>query len=343
MVKCGGVFVLNGFESLDHPIIQAPIGSASSVELVAAVSNAGGMGSLAMTWTGPAIAGKLVAELKRLTDGLFAVNFVLSFEPRSLKAVLDAGAPIITFSWGIDVEKIEFAKRSGALVGVQVGSPGGAVQAIEGGADFLICQGAEAGGHVQSTTSLAELLPQVLTVAEHVPVIAAGGLADSHDVRQVIDAGAAAAMLGTRFVVATESKAHPAYQQALIAAGENATSFTGCYDGGWPYSAHRVLRNYTLDRWEAAGCPQPGRRPGEGDLIARTTQGWDIPRYHVASPVCTTTGNVLELALYAGTGSARIGSILPAKEIVQRLSARNNSAFPYLLTDSPVIGSKMEI
>jgi len=311
---------LNGFESLDHPIIQAPIGSASSIELAAAVSNAGGMGSLAMTWTEPTIAGKLVADLKRMTDGLFAVNFVLSFEPQSLKAVLDAGAPVVTFSWGMDVENIEFAKRSGALVGVQVGSPGGAIQAIDGGADFLICQGTEAGGHVQSTMSLAELLPQVLTVAEHIPVIAAGGLADSHDVRRVIDEGAAAAMLGTRFVVAAESKAHPAYQQALITAGEGSTSFTGCYDGGWPYSAHRVLRNYTLERWEAAGCPQPGNRPGEGDLIARTIQDWDIPRYHMASPVSTTTGNVLELALYAGTGCGRINEILPAKEIVQRLS-----------------------
>ena len=313
---------MKSLEQLDHPIIQAPVGSASSVDLAAAVSNAGGMGSLAMTWTDPDPAHALVTKLKGMTDGLFAVNFVLSFQPRSLDAVLAAGAPIVTFSWGLDTAHIQKARKAGALVGVQVGSAAGAIQAISCGADLLICQGVEAGGHVQSTTRLEHLLPQVLAVAGLVPVIAAGGLADNNDVWWALNSGAAGAMLGTRFVAAKESKAHPAYQQAVVAANKNDTSYTWCYDGGWPYSSHRVIRNSTLERWEAAGCPPSGQRPGEGDTIATTALGWEIPRYHMTSPVSTTTGDVLQLALYAGTGSAKIEEVLPAKEIVQRLSAK---------------------
>src|SRR5262249_4902020 len=153
----------------------------------------------------------------------------------------------------------------GATVGVQVGTARAAQLAIEEGCDFVICQGLEAGGHVQSSTPLGELLAAVVNVAGEIPVVAAGGLADAADVRRVLNASAEAVMLGTRFVATHESRAHPDYKQALIESDGSNTVMTGCFDGGWPYAQHRVLRNRTLQHWEDGGCAPSGKRAGEGD------------------------------------------------------------------------------
>jgi nitronate monooxygenase len=311
---------VNALAKIVHPIFQAPIGSAASIELVAAVSNAGGCGSVAMTWTEPDEAAATVRRLRQLTNAPFCANFCLSFRPRSLDAVLTAGVPIVTFSWGISLECIRRAQAAGATVGVQIGSVSGARSAIAAGADFIICQGAEAGGHVQSTTRLIDLIAGVSELEAPVPLIAAGGLAGGDDVARVVARGADGVMLGTRFVATQESSAHPDYKSSIVAAQPNDTSFTWCFDGGWPYSGHRVIRNKTLEVWEAAGCPLPGHRPGENDTIAYLRSGVALPRYHMASPLETTSGAVTEMALYAGTGSARIGSIVPAAQVIREVA-----------------------
>jgi len=305
--------------SLEKPIIQAPIGSAASIELAAAVSNEGGLSTLAMTWTSPEDAETQIHSLRGLTKGAFAANFVLSFEPKALDAVLTAKVPAVTFSWGINRKLIKKCHVAGIEVGVQVGSVAGALHAVECGADFLICQGVEAGGHVQSTLELLPLLGRIAEKVRHTPLTAAGGITNKADVRSVLDHGADAAVLGTRFLATKESRAHPLYKNAIVESAEEDTSFTWCFDGGWPYSGHRVLRNRTLETWEACGCPLPGDRPGEKDLVATTIKQWQIPRYHMASPVDTTTGNVLDLALYAGKGSVKINQILSVKEIFKQL------------------------
>jgi nitronate monooxygenase len=306
-------------KSLRRPIIQAPIGSAASVELAAAVSNAGGMSTLAMTWSSPEEAITQIESLRAQTNGVFAVNFVLSFEPKALEAVLRTKVPAVTFSWGLDADLINKCHAMGTEVGVQVGSLAGAFKAIEQGADFLICQGVEAGGHVQSTQKLINLVKSISKEMPDVPLAAAGGLTDRGDVATILECGADAAVLGTRFVASEESRAHPLYKEAIVASSQDDTSFTWCFDKGWPYSGHRVLRNETLDNWEALGCPSAGNRPGEEDLIATTVKQWEIPRYHMASPVDTTTGDVINLALYAGVGSAKIEKIMSVQEIFKHI------------------------
>lgn len=311
---------MKALAEIAFPIFQAPIGSAASIELVAAVSNAGGCGTLAMTWAKPSEACETIRRVKAMTDGPFAANFVLSFEPQALDAVLTAGPPIVTFSWGISREYVARAQAAGACVGVQVGSVAGGKQAIAAGADFLICQGLEAGGHVQSTTRLDDLIAGLRGLDAGVPLIAAGGIVDGDDVARCLDLGAGGVMLGTRFVATHEARAHADYKTAIIESGPNDTAYTWCFDGGWPYSGHRVIRNKTLDDWEAAGCPLPGLRPGEGDRIAQSANGEWLARYHMASPVDTTAGAAKDMALYAGTGSARIDRLLSAKEIIGTLS-----------------------
>ncbi|MDX1932601.1 MAG: nitronate monooxygenase [Capsulimonadales bacterium] len=302
-------------------LLQAPTGSVAGPELCAAVSEAGALGALGLTWTEPETAREAIADVRARTDAPFQVNFALHFEPRSLDVALDSGVPVITFSWGDAAPFTDRCHRAGAAVGVQVTSGEGARRAVASGADFLIAQGSEAGGHVQATSSLDALLPGVLALAGAVPVVAAGGIATAGQVRRYLDAGAAAVMCGTRFVATQESRAHPEYKAALVAATADDTALTVCFDGGWPYAAHRVLRNRTLREWEAAGSPPVGRRPGEGDVLAHTTNGEPIYRYEDTAPRIGMTGRIEEMCLYAGTSVAHIRDLPTAAEVVARLTA----------------------
>lgn len=306
---------------IERALIQAPVGSCATPELAAAVGEAGALGSLACTWTAPERIAPLIARVRALTLRPFATNLVLSFDvDAQLEALLAARVPVVTFSWGQPgPERIARCHAAGARAVVQAGSPAGARQACTDGADALIAQGVEAGGHVQSSTPLSDLLVAVLAEAAGTPVIAAGGLATRADIDRVRALGAAGAMLGTRFVACVESAAHDDYKAALVAAEASQTALTICFDGGWPHAQHRVLRNATLDRWEAAGCPGPGGRPDE-DRMPVSRGGDGIPRYADFPPLAGDVGAVDEMCLYAGAGCGSIADVPAAAELVARLS-----------------------
>jgi len=305
-------------DSLTCPIWQAPTASLAGPELATAVSRAGGMGSMALTWTDPELAADQVRQVRAETPNPFFVNFALAFPPLALESALEAEAPIVTFSWGDPEPHLDKVRAAGAKVGIQVTNVAGARRALDLGADFLICQGNEAGGHVQSTTPLLELLPRIVQVAESVPVIAAGGLATGRDIARVLKLGAKGAMLGTRFLATRESRAHAEYKRLLVeASGE--TALTVCFDGGWPYSPQRVLRNSTLEAWESAGCPPVGRRPSEGETIGLTAEGEPILRYEGTAPKQGTHGSIEAMCLYSGTGCGEIDDIPGAGDLVERL------------------------
>jgi nitronate monooxygenase len=313
---------------LKYPILQAPVGFASGPDLVIAVCRAGAMGSMALTRASPEDAKERVRKVLAATTTPFAVNFILGFEPRSLAAALEAGAPIIQFSWGIpDSEMVALIRRAGAKFGIQVANAEGARAALDAGADYLVCQGIEAGGHVQASAPLSNVLASVLPVARGKPVFAAGGIANGAGIRRVLDAGASGAALGTRFVATEESYAHPDYKQALVRADATQTALTVCFDGGWPNALHRSLRNETFLRWEAAGCPPAGKRRGEGDVLAKRPDGTAVLRYAGFSPSKMITGDrILDCALHAGLGVGDISDIPPAGDLVQRLWAECEAA-----------------
>jgi len=302
---------------IDVPLVQAPTASIAGPELAGAVSAAGALGTMGLTWTEPGDAREAVLQVRRRTSNPFGVNFALAFPPRSLESSLEAGAPVVLFSWGDPGRLIERARERGALVGVQVGAGEGAARAVDSGAHFVICQGVEAGGHVQSTTPLWQLLEEVLErVGARVPVVAAGGLADADQAAEAVRRGADGVMLGTRFVATVESGAHALYKESLARARASDARLTICFDGGWPHAPHRVLRNATLACWEAAGCPPPGARPGEGETVGLTASGEAIFRYEDTAPREGMSGAVEQMALYAGTGVGRIQGVRPAAEIV---------------------------
>lgn len=303
------------------PIMQAPVGSADAVTLAGAVSRAGGLGGLGLSWSGLEESRAIVKSMQAAADGHPVYgNFVLHFPCEGFDAALDAGLGLVTLSFGIDAERVARAHRAGAKVGIQVASGPGARMALESGADFLIAQSLEAGGHVQSTTPGADLLPAVLAEAGSVPVLAAGGIATAGSIARVLVAGAAGAVMGTRFIATAEAGYHDAYKTALVAASGTDTVLTNCFDLGWPYAMHRVLRNDTFTAWEAAGCPQAPNRPGEGDIVFRNGPE-EFPRYSDMPPLPEAVGSPLSAALYSGAGVGDIGSVEPAGLLVARFWA----------------------
>ena len=161
-----------------------------------------------------------------------------------------------------------------------VGSAEEARRAAGCGVDIVVAQGWEAGGHVWSGVATLPLVPAVVDAVAPVPVIAAGGIGDARGVAAVLALGAQAAWLGTRFLLADEMPIHEEYRRRLIAATEtDAEWYPNLYEVGWPDAPHRAIHNSTAERWEAAGRPAPGSRPGEGEVIAHFASGEPILRY----------------------------------------------------------------
>jgi len=288
-------------------------------ELAAAVSNAGGLGMLTLTWSTPA--GDVVRETASLTDRPFAGNLVLtSDQHRRLDEALDAGLRIVSFFLGDPSGYVEQVHDANGVVLQTVGSAEEARRAVASGVDVVVAQGWEAGGHVGGQIATLPLVPAVVDAVAPVPVIAAGGIGDARGVAAVFALGAQAAWLGTRFLLAQEMPIHDEYRRRLMNASEtDAQWYPDLYDVGWPDSPHRALRNSTAEMWEAAGRPSLESRPGVGDVIAHFASGEEIVRYEPAPPMVGTTGDIEALSLWAGQSVALAGRSQSAAEIVAEL------------------------
>src|SRR3954463_4520299 len=251
-----------------HPVVQAPIGPASVPGLAAAVSNAGALGMLALTWAEEPAA--LVREPAGLTGSPFGGNFVLEWDQHGkVASALDAGLRVVSLTWGDPGPYVQQVHDAGGIVLHTVGSAEEARRAVAAGVDVVVAQGWEAGGHVWGTVATLPLVPAVVDAVDPVPVIAAGGIADARGVAAVFALGAQAAWLGTRFLLAQEMPIHDDYRRRLVAAAEtDAEWYANLYEVGWPDAPHRALHNSTAERWQAAGSPAPGSRPREGEVIA---------------------------------------------------------------------------
>ena len=305
---------------VEVPIVQAPIGSATCPELAAAVSGAGGLGTLALTWTAPEACAQRIRRTRALTERPFAVNLVLDWDQRERIAVCAReGVPVISTFWGDPGPVAGPIHDAGAVHLHTAGSVAEAVAAAEAGVDVIVAQGIEAGGHVRGTTTTLTLVPAVVDAVGAVPVIAAGGIGDARAVVAALSLGAQGVWIGTRFLLADEANVHPAYRERVLAAEAGDTVYTEAFDGGWPNASHRVLRNATLTAWEAAGRPVSPHRPGEGDAVATAPNGAALERYHMAMPQAGTNGDVEEMALYAGQGVGLARASAPAADIVREL------------------------
>lgn len=306
---------------LDLPIIQAPMGGAVGPRLAAAVCNAGGLGTLPL-WAGDVdTLRRQVRTLKSLTSRAFAVNLNASKrQEEHVTACLEEGVPAISLFWGLSGDMIAQAKTGGAIVMQTVGSAAEARAAVDLGADIIVAQGWEAGGHVGGSVATMALVPAVVDAVGPVPVIAAGGIADGRGMAAALALGAAGVWIGTRFLASEEAEIHPDYRHLLLAAAETGTGhYDNLFDLGWPDAPHRVLRNSTTAAWEAAGRPASGTRPGEGDVVAVSPTRGKILRYQSFTPGPDLQGDVEALSMWAGQGVGTVRRVMPAAEIVREI------------------------
>ncbi len=311
-----------GLLGIEQPIVQAPIGSAAVPRLAAAVSDAGALGMVSVTFA--ADVSRVIAETAGLTSRPFGGNLVLAWDQhRRLDQALEAGLRIVSLTWGDPAPYVEAIHDAGALVMHTVASAQEARRAVACGVDVIVAQGWEAGGHVWGTIATLPLVPAVVDAVAPVPVIAAGGIGDARGVAAVLALGAQAAWLGTRFLLAEEAPVHEDYRRRLIAAGEtDAHWYADLYGVGWPDAPHRAIRNSTARAWEAAGRPVAGRRPGEGEEIARSASGQPVVRYSSALPLQGAEGDIEALSLWAGQGVTFAKRVQPAAEIITELTSR---------------------
>jgi len=324
---------------VELPVVQAGMGGGlSRHELAAAVSEAGGLGTIAVG--GAEAIRRELAAARTLTGRPLAVNLLLPFARRDWFEAAAEADVVVTF-WGTP------RRRTAGVWLHQCGSVAEAQAAHKAGADGVIVQGVEAGGHVRGTMPALQLLEQVRAVLPpEYPLLLAGGIAAASDVRTALEAGATAAVAGTRFLLAEESRAHPAYRQRLVEASE--TILTDLFGAAWP-APHRVVPNAATERWldrrssfrrNTAGKDErrlvraPGAHRALNRLLAPgaryTPPALQLgmmrrqrPGSRLLTPAGPTDDGPATLvdagALYAGETVARIGDVRPAAEIVRDL------------------------
>ena len=269
------------------PLQLAVLGSVGTTGLAAAVSTEGGLGMVPYGVEPPP------TEL-----GPSGVGFLIPHLP-SLDVIAQAagGVRVVEFFEGYPDETLVRAGHTGgALVSWQVGSADEGRAAEAAGCDLVVAQGVEAGGHVRGKVSLDELLPATLA-AVGVPVVAAGGVGTAERVGALIAAGADAVRVGTRFLACPECNTHPAYVEALLAAGASDTVLCDDFDddGHWP-AAVRVL----------------------ADSLARARQAGN----RSTMPPTREVEDPLAMACYAGTSVTDLTRIQPAAAVLRDLASR---------------------
>lgn len=303
------------------PVVQAPIGSASTPQLAAAVSQAGGLGMLALSWTSIDETRRRIRSARQLTSRPFGVNLALeSPQFERLAVCLEEKVQVVSTFWGDPARYTDLVHDGDAMHVHTVGSAEEARRAVDLGVDVVVAQGWEAGGHVWGRVATLPLVPAVVDAVHPIPVLAAGGIADGRGLAAVLALGAAAGWVGTRFLLAAEANVHPGYQAAIAVAAETDTVYGEVFDGGWPNAPHRALRNSTVRAWVAAGRPAAGHRPGEGEVLSTTPAGTQLLRYGDDLPTADLVGDVEPMALYAGQSSGLITAVQPAAVIARTLA-----------------------
>lgn len=222
-----------------YPVIQGGMAWVAEYHLAAAVSNAGGLGLIGAASAPPEIVREQIREAKKLTDKPFGVN-VMMLNPNAedvARIVIEEGVKVVTTGAGSPAKFMAAWKEVGIIVIPVVASVAMAKMMERAGADAVVAEGMEAGGHIGSQTTMT-LVPQVVD-AVNIPVIAAGGIADGRGVAAAMMLGAEGVQMGTRFVTATESIVHANYKERIIKAKDIDSEVTGMSTG----HPIRVLRN----------------------------------------------------------------------------------------------------
>src|SRR5487761_247011 len=286
------------------PILSAGMSTYTTAELVAAVSNAGGLGIIGALFRDPDELREEIRKVRELTARPFGVNHVISqLDPDACDVSLELRVPILSLSWGQDDRLVRRAHAAGMKVIHQVSTPEAAGRAASDGADVVVAQGTEGGGHVGAMSTLP-LVPMVIDVVAGVPVLAAGGIADGRGLAAVLMLGAQGALIGTRFLATPEARGRGHSKDVILNALGSQTVASTFYDDVlgqvWPGAMVRAIKHPLLEEW--AG------RQREWALAA------DQLRPSLEAAI--TAGDFV----LAGQSAGLVHDIVPAGELVARIA-----------------------
>jgi len=242
---------------IEHPVVLGGMASGTNAALVAAVTNAGGLGILGATFLAPEQQRAEIGKIRALTAGPFGLNHLLAFATEDRFAETLAARPrVVSTAWAwSDQDLRPFFQRAhdaGALIMHMVSGVPEAVRAVQAGADMIVAQGTEGGGHVGWMGTMA-VVPQVVRAVAPVPVLAAGGIADGSGLAAALALGAEGVLLGTRFLATPEAPIPPSYKRAILESDGHDTLLTEIADIAnglvWPGAMSRVVRNRFVERW----------------------------------------------------------------------------------------------
>jgi NAD(P)H-dependent flavin oxidoreductase YrpB (nitropropane dioxygenase family) len=303
---------------IEHPVLLGPMGQATGADLAAAVSNAGGLGMIGCAGRPPEWIAETTRTLREKTDRPFALNLLLfDIDKAALEAVLHARPPVFSTAWAWPDQDLRDcfsrAHERGARVVHMVSGVPEARRAVEAGADAIVAQGTEGGGHVGLMGTIA-LVPQVVAAVAPVPVIAAGGIATGEGLAAALVLGAEGALIGTRFLATPEAPVAAGFKEAVLTSDGHDTILTEIPDIArgrvWPGAYSRVVRNRLIETWA-------GR---EGELRARRSE------VGAAMVAAFKSGDASLAPLFIGQDAGLIDSILPAGELVHQLVADAEAA-----------------
>ncbi len=304
---------------IEVPVVQAAIWPATSAELVAAVSEAGGLGSIGSVFEPAESVERQIARVRELTNRPFAVNHVVPLlDEEAFEATLEAKPAVVSLALGDPGDLVERAHAAGAKVVHQVHTVSQARRVAELGVDAIIAQGSEAGGQgMPLGVGAMALVPQVVDAVAPVPVLAAGGVADGRGLAAALVLGAQGANVGTRFLASEEASADESWKRAILATeSEDVVRFEvwkeifpptgeGAYE-----TVPRVMRTPFVEEWQ--------RRPEEARREAERL------REEVVSVIRQRRPH--ELVPFTGQTAGMIRDVLPAKEIVRKMVAEAEQA-----------------
>ena len=296
-----------------HPIVLGGMGTATTAPLVAAVSNAGGFGTLGTSAFNAATLDAEIASIRERTEKPFGINHLLFQIQEDMFAVtLRARPTVAAFAWARkDQELRDYFHRAhdvGCKVMYMAGEVPEAVRAAEAGADVIIAQGTEAGGHVVWMASLP-LVPMMIKAVAPLPVLSAGGIADGRGLAAALALGADGVLLGTRFMATPEAPIHANFKQAIVKSDGHDTVLTEIPDLAsqrvWPGAMSRAQRNNFIERWSGRewALRQNAREVGQQLAAARAA------------------GDVDNASLSFGQDAGLIDSIKSVREVVQEIVA----------------------
>src|SRR3954453_16623013 len=295
---------------IEHPILLAPMGSAAGGRLAASVTNAGGLGMIGSGYASTKAIRQELTEAGNIRIGIGFILWALERNQAALEMALEARPAAIMLSFGDPTPFTGRIKDAGCRIICQVQTLAQAKQAADAGADIIIAQGRDAGGHSATVRGTMGLVPAVVDAVAPIPVAAAGGIADGRGLAAALALGAAGISMGTRFTASRESLWDPAMKAAALAAGGDQTMQTRVFDivrgAPWPsIYPGRALRNAFSTEWHWR----------QGELAARQAE---VEKAYLA----TAPDAFSKRAVWAGEGVDLVNDIPSAAEIIERIIAQ---------------------